>query len=219
LSVGTTGGTVKKPSSTRRRGRLVWWIVLACVLAGALAIGPYLRWGARSTAPEYGVVIDSPAPAESFTLDSTTGAMVSLDDFRGKPVLLYFGYTTCPDVCPTTLSDLSTAMKLLGDRRNKVQVLFVTVDPGRDTVSRMATYLKFFDPAFIGLAGPVEKIEAIASRFGVIFVKRKAETAADYLVDHTSTVMAIDSEGYLRFMFPYGTTGEQMAADINKLIR
>lgn len=219
MSVGTTGETIGKPSQTRRRRRLVWWVILGCVLAVAIAITPYLRWGARSTAPEFGIVVDSPAPAENFTLDSTTGEPVSLADFRGKPVLLYFGYTTCPDVCPTTLSDLRAAMKILGDRQNEVQVLFVSVDPERDTVSRMAEYLKFFDPAFIGLAGPVEQIESIASRFGVIFVKREAATAADYLVDHTSTVMAIDSEGYVRFMFPYGTTGEQMATDIKKLIQ
>lgn len=218
MSVGTTGEPLGMPTPTRQRSRSVKWVVLGCVLAG-LGIAAYLVWGPRSTAPEYGVVIDSPTPAENFTLDSTTGKPVSLADFRGKPVLLYFGYTTCPDICPTTLADLKAAMNQLGDRQDKVQVLFVTVDPERDTASRMAAYLKFFDPAFIGLTGPLAEIETIASHFGVIFVKRTAATAADYLVDHTSAVMAIDSDGYVRFMFPYGATGAQMATDINKLIR
>lgn len=218
MSVGTTGKPLGTTSANRQRGRLVQWVLFACVVAG-LGIGAYLVWGPRSTAPEYGVVIDSPTPAENFTLDATTGKPVALADFRGKPVLLYFGYTTCPDVCPTTLADLKAAMKQLGDRQDKVQVLFVTVDPERDTVSRMAAYLKYFDPAFIGLTGPLAQIETIASHFGVIFIKHEAATAADYLVDHTSAVLAIDSDGFVRFMFPYGATGEQMATDINKLIQ
>ena len=152
------------------------------------------RWWTFARAPEYGIAIGAAQPAEDFTLQGSNGRPVTLSEFRGKPVLLYFGYTTCPDVCPTTLADLRMAMQELGSAKDKVQVLFVTVDPERDTAERLATYLQFFDPSFIGLTGSLPDIEAIASRFGVIFKKNTTITsAADYLVDHTSAVLLLDA--------------------------
>lgn len=206
------------PISARRRGRLVWWSVAGLAVILLAAAG--LSWLGRATAaPQYGIVIDSQEPAADFTLDSSLGRPVSLSEFRGAPVLLYFGYTTCPDVCPTTLADLRTALQELGEDRDKVQVLFVSVDPERDTVERLAAYLPYFDSSFIGLTGPLAEIEAIASRFGVFFQKNTANSAAQYLVDHTSAVLLLDSDGSLRLMFPYGTTGKQLASDTRLYIR
>jgi protein SCO1/2 len=193
-----------------RRSRWPWW-VLGLVLLGVVLAG--WRWYAQSRTPQYGIVIDAVAPVEDFTLAGSIGRPVSLAEFRGKPVLLYFGYTTCPDVCPTTLADLRIAMQELGGAQDKVQVLFVSVDPERDTAERLQAYLQYFNPSFVGLTGPLRDIEAIASRFGVYFAKNDANSAADYLVDHTSAVLLVDADGKLRLMFPYGTTGQQLAHD------
>jgi protein SCO1 len=209
-----TGGVTPTPGRQRSR----WpWLVAALVLLGVALLG--WRWWTLSRMPQYGIAIDSVEPAQDFTLDASTGRPVSLSEFRGKPVLLYFGYTTCPDVCPTTLTDLRLAMQELGSEQESVQVLFVSVDPERDTADRLAAYLQYFNPGFIGLTGSVADIEAIASRFGVFFKKNKAESAADYLVDHTSAVLLLDADGKLRLMFPYGTTGEQLASDTRLYLR
>jgi protein SCO1/2 len=177
------------------------------------------RWWAQSRTPQYGIVIDAGEPMQDFTLQGSTGQPVSLAEFRGKPVLLYFGYTTCPDVCPTTLADLRMAMQELGSDQEKVQVLFVSVDPERDTAERLAAYLQYFNPRFIGVTGPLAEIEAVASRSGVYFAKNEANSAADYLIDHTSAVLLLDADGKLRLMFPYGTTGKQLASDIRLFLR
>jgi protein SCO1/2 len=205
------------PSAERRRIRWPLWIGGALAVL-ALAFLAWRLWGPAG-APQYGIVVDAAEPAEDFTLDGSIGRPVSLSEFRGKPLLLYFGYTTCPDVCPTTLADLRNAMQQLGADRDKVQVLFVSVDPERDTAERLGAYLPYFDPSFVGLTGPVADIEAIASRFGVMFRKNEANSAADYLVDHTSAVLLLDADGRLRLMFPYGTTGEQIAADTKLFLR
>ena len=221
MSAGTSGVTVSKDSSpTKRRNPIFWWVVVGVVFIVLAA----LRGLPQVTpAPQYGIAVNSTggaaAPAADFTLDSTLGRPVALSEFRGRPVLLYFGYTTCPDVCPTTLGDLRAAVQALGSDADKVQVLFVSVDPERDTVDRLRTYLGAFDPAFVGLTGPLAEVEAIASRFGVFFQKSSVQSAAGYLVDHTSAVLLIDADGALRLMFPYGTTGEQIAGDTRSYIR
>lgn len=219
MSVGITGAATGEPPppTVRQRRRFVWWLVAAGVALLAL-IGLWL-WSQSRAAPRYGIVIDSTSAAADFRLDSSLGRPVALSEFLGKPVLLYFGYTTCPDVCPTTLADLRLALQALGDDRDRVQVLFISVDPERDTAQRLADYLPYFDPSFIGLTGPLEEIEAIASRFGVFFQKNTAKSAANYLVDHTSAVLLVDKDGVIREMFPYGTTGEQLASDIRLFIR
>lgn len=218
VSVGVTGEAASEapPTPVWRRSR--WpWLVAALVLLGLAILG--WRWWTLGRTPQYGIVIDSAQPAPDFTLDASIGRPVSLSEFRGKPVLLYFGYTTCPDVCPTTLADLRMAMQKLGDDGEKVQVLFVSVDPERDTAERLQAYLTYFDPGFVGLTGSVTDIEGIASRFGVFFEKNETNSAADYLVDHTSAVLLLDPEGRLRLMFPYGTTGEQLASDTKLYLR
>ena len=222
MSAGTSGVTAgKSPSPTkRRRSPIYWWVIVGVVFIVLAALRGLPQ---VSPAPQYGIAVNSSggavAPAADFTLDSTLRRPVSLSEFQGRPVLLYFGYTTCPDVCPTTLGDLRQAVQALGSDADKVQVLFVSVDPERDTVDRLQTYLGAFDPSFVGLTGPLAEIEAIASRFGVFFQKSSVESAAGYLVDHTSAVLLIDADGALRLMFPYGTSGDQIASDTRNYIR
>jgi len=197
-------------------------IVVAIVLIAAVgAAGVFLwqRFGPRP-APQYGIPINGTAPVEDFQLDSTLGHPVALSDFGDRYTVLYFGYTTCPDICPTTLADLSKAETLLGDTAKRMQVFFVTVDPERDSVERMGDYLAFFSPSFIGLNGGVTKTEEIAGQFGVVYEKQfVSNSATDYLMDHTSAVVVLDPQRKPLLMFPYGITAEQMAADLRAVLR
>ena len=166
------------------------------------------------------MLIQSPDQAADFTLMSSTGEPLSLSDFSGKQVMLYFGYTFCPDVCPTTLNDLSNMMDELGPKKaENVQVIMVSVDPERDTVEQLATYLPYFNPSFIGMTGSLEEIQDIASQYGIFFERQEGDTQAGYLVDHTAVVTLVDDTGHVRMIFPYGTSGEDMAADLSYFMR
>ena len=165
-----------------------------------------------------GMVLQSPQPARNFTLTAHTGEEVSLNDFRGKVVALFFGYTNCPDVCPTTLAELKQAHGALADLGDELQVLMVSVDPERDTVEKMAAYVPSFNASFLGLTADEEAIAEVAAYYGVFFQRAESESALGYLVDHSSSVLVIDKEGYLRVVFPFGTPGEQMASDFRYLI-
>jgi protein SCO1/2 len=121
-------------------------------------------------------------------------------------------------VCPTTLADLHRARQALGSRGQDVQVLMVTVDPERDTVSVLAEYIAHFDPSFIGLTGTPNQIAEIATYYGIFYERKEADSALGYLVDHTATVLVIDRQGYGRVIFPYGTPAEEIAADLRYLL-
>jgi protein SCO1/2 len=194
---------------------LAWTGGLLAILVVAGLIG---WWNLPHTF--HGIVLESPRVAEDFTLPASTGESMSLSDFRGKYVVLFFGYTYCPDVCPTTLSDLQQMLKGLGeDQASDVQVLMVSVDPERDTPEQLATYLTFFDPNYIGMTGTVADIQPVASQFGIFFERQKGSENTAYLVDHTSAVTVIDPEGRVRIIFPYGVKGSEMAADLAYLMR
>ena len=184
------------------------------ILAGAT----WLIWNVFQPYVFHGMVLQSPVPAVNFTLTGSNGQAVSLDDYRGKLVLLYFGYTTCPDVCPTTLAELHKARELLGKRADQVQVFMVTVDPERDTLQVLADYIPHFDPSFIALTGTSDQIAAVATYYGIFYEKKVGDSALGYLVDHTATVMAIDRQGFLRVVFPFGATAADMAADLTYLL-
>ncbi len=165
----------------------------------------------------HGAVIQSSTPAPTVDLIAHTGARVSLDDYAGKVVVLYFGYTFCPDVCPTTLSRLATARGLLGDRADDVQVLMVSVDPERDTPDVLAKYVPAFDESFIGLTGTRQEVAQLATVYGVYFEKTEVEGAAGYLVDHTATVMVVDRDGFLKLVLPFDITAADIADDLGYL--
>lgn len=196
------------PISRRLRTWLVGFVLIIGLIAG-------VAWW--FTPPQlHGVVIQSPRAADDFTLTASTGEPVSLSDLRGKVVLLYFGYTYCPDVCPTTLNDLALMAAELGERRMRdVQVVLVSVDPERDTPQQLATYLRYFHPSFLGMTGELDDLQRIATQFGIFFEKH-ADTG---LVDHSSVITVLDRQGFVRLIIPYGTSGQEMAADIAYLLR
>lgn len=189
-------------------------IVLVAVLAAGAVAWQWFR------PPElHGTVLQSPERTDDFVLTGSDGQEVHLRDFEGKWTLLYFGYTYCPDVCPTTMADLKEAHAQLGGRADDVQVVMVSVDPERDTPERISEYVSFFDPSFVGLTGAPEAIDAAATQFGVFFEKVSTDGASTYLVNHTSTVLVVDPEGYLRYVIPYGVSGADIAADLRYLMR
>lgn len=154
-----------------------------------------------------------------FTLTSSMGS-VSLHNFTGKIVLLYFGYTTCPDICPTNLGNLAEAMYLLTpEERNKVQVLMITVDPERDSKEKLATYLPYFNPHFIGLTGSPEQIAEIAKRYGAVYQKAAiGEGALGYAVDHSAFTYLINQHGKLVQQLPHATTGSEFVQAIRAVL-
>jgi protein SCO1/2 len=155
---------------------------------------------------------------KDFQLTDHTGKPRRLADFQGKAVVLFFGYTQCPDVCPTTLSTMREAMSLLGQDAKRVQVLFVTVDPARDTPQLLAQYVPSFHPDFLGLYGDEKTIAATARDFKVFYVKQPGKTPDTYSVDHSTGSYAFDPQGRLRLLLRHGETPTNVAADLKLLL-
>ena len=166
-----------------------------------------------------GTVIQSPDPAPDFNLPASNGENISLKSFSGKLVVLFFGYTFCPDVCPTTLATAAKAVDMLGKDADQVQVIFVSVDPDRDTPDKLAKYLLNFNDTFLGVSGTAEETAQLAALYGIYYEKEAGTVESGYLVNHTATVMVIDQEGYLKLVLPFGTTGEEMADDLAHMLR
>lgn len=143
----------------------------------------------------------------------------SLADFRGRVVVLFFGYTHCPDVCPTTLSDMAAAFKLLGpERAAQVQVLFVTVDPERDTPELLGQYVPYFHPDFLGLHGTSEEVARAAKDFRIVYRRHVEAGASDYLIDHTAGSYVLDRAGRLRLFLPFAQSAPDIAHDLERLL-
>lgn len=147
-----------------------------------------------------------------------TGQTRRLADFRGKAVVIFFGYTQCPDVCPTTLSAMTEGLKLLGNDAGKVQVLFVTIDPERDTRELLAAYVPQFHPSFIGLSGDLATTAATALEFKVFYQKQAGSSPTTYTVDHSANSYIYDPQGRLRLFVKHGEAPEKIAADIKVLL-
>jgi protein SCO1/2 len=161
----------------------------------------------------HGRVIQSNQTAPSLELQSADGT-VRLSDFEGEVVVLYFGYTFCPDVCPITLAKLDRAMEIIGDDAEDVNVIMVSVDPQRDTPEMLKEYVEHFNPDFIGVTGDPETIDRVATMYGVYYEAEEGTEATGYLVNHTATVMVIDRDGYLKLVLPFEGTAEEVASDI-----
>lgn len=143
-----------------------------------------------------------------------------LEDFRGKVVLLFFGYTHCPDVCPTTLSEFAAALKKIGPLADKVQVLFVTLDPERDTPALLAQYVPAFNPSFLGLYGNPAQTQAVAQEFKIVYQKNApGDAKSSYTLDHSAGSFAFDTRGRLRLLIPYGQGSAAIAHDLQVLLR
>lgn len=199
--------------------QLVLGISLVAILA-VLGIGAaFLILSGANRTFRYAVPQSEPIPVADFTLTTANGEKHSLNEFRGKVVLLFFGYTHCPDVCPMTLTHLQNAMQSLGPASKDVQVLMVTVDPERDTPERMAKYVRAFDPRFIGLSGTPGEIAGLAQRTGIFYQHAAPDVSGNYAVEHYAGVLTLDRQGRLRGIFPFGVTGEQFAQDLQVVLR
>ncbi|MDQ6621742.1 MAG: SCO family protein [Pseudomonadota bacterium] len=153
-----------------------------------------------------------------FDLVDHTGARRTLADFRGKVVVLFFGYTHCPDVCPTTLAELASVMRELGPDRERVQVLFATVDPERDTRELLARYVPAFDPSFLGLRGDPQATGRVTREFKVL-VQKNAGPQESYSVDHSAGTFIFDAQGRLRLYVSYGQGADVFVHDVRELLR
>jgi len=167
----------------------------------------------------HGTVLQSPHPAPDFVLTASHGQKVSLKDFDGKVVMLYFGYTFCPDVCPATLSELRGALELLGGQADEVQTIMISVDPERDTPEMLAEYVSHFHPSFLGVTGAPDEVAEVAASYGIFYEAHEGTAATGYLVDHTATVLTIDQNGYLKLAFPFGEPAENIAEDLEQLLK
>lgn len=154
-----------------------------------------------------------------FRLTDHTGKARTMADFRGKAVVMFFGYTHCPDVCPTTLSDMKKVAQLLGPDAERFQVLFVTVDPKRDTQELLAAYVPSFNPTFLGLHGDQAAIDKVARDFKIIHQMEPGKTPDSYTVGHTASSLVFDPQGRLRLFVAYGAEPEKVAADIKLLLK
>ncbi len=190
-----------------RRRQFVGAIVLALALAGCDQLKKFNS-----------VDITGSSVGGSFALPDHTGAIRRLSDFRGKVVVLFFGFTQCPDVCPTTLSEMAEVKKKLGRDGERVQVIFVTLDPERDTAAVLAQYVPAFDSTFLGLRGSAEDTAAVAKDFKIFYQKVPGQTATSYTLDHTAASFVFDPEGRIRLFVRYGMAADLVAADIRKLL-
>ena len=164
-------------------------------------------------------VLEPPEPAPAFTLHSDTGKTIQLHDWRGSVVLLYFGYTSCPDVCPTTLAEFSEVKKQLGTAGQRLRVALVTVDPERDTPTRLRTYTRAFDTTFVGLTGPKATLAKVWKAYGVYVQSHRVPGSSEgYVVDHSATTFVIDAQGQLRLAIPFGTPIEDIRHDLQLLL-
>jgi protein SCO1/2 len=155
---------------------------------------------------------------KQFELVDHHGQLRHLEDFRGKVIVMFFGFTHCPDVCPTTLAELAAILRNLGDQAQRVQVLFVTVDPERDTSDVLAGYVTAFNSDFIGLTGSLEQIATVAREFKVAYQKAEGSRSGMYSVDHSTGTYIIDAQGRLRLYVRYGQDSEAIASDITRLL-
>ena len=195
-------------------------LLLALLVAG-LAYTSLSRDAAR---PEAGAarpgmtagVFDPPHAAPEFSLPGSDGSEVNLARYRGKVVLLSFGFTHCAAVCPTTLATLAQARSGLGNAADSVQVIFVTVDPERDDAAHLREYLAAFDPGFIGATGTPDALAAVREKYGVTAVRQG--TGPDYAMAHTSSIFLIDRAGRLRAMMPFGHAAPDFVHDIELLL-
>jgi protein SCO1/2 len=156
--------------------------------------------------------------ARDFALTDAAGKKRTLADFRGKLVVVFFGYAQCPDVCPTTLSDYAQVKTRLGPDGEKLQVIFITVDPARDTPQVLAAYVPNFDPSFIGLTGTVDEINAAAREFKVFYQKVPGKTETSYTIDHTAGSYVFDKDGRIRLFVKHAAGVDPIVADLQKLL-
>ena len=187
---------------------LRFWSIIICSLALAACDGAPKFKSTDITGVDYGKALELP---------DTSGRVRHLEDFRGKAVVLFFGFTHCPDVCPTTLADLAGVLKTLGPDADRVQVLFVTVDPERDTPEDLAKYVAAFDPKFIALRGDLAATQRAAKEFKIYFEKRKQGDT--YTIDHSAQTYVLDPLGRLRLLVRADRLAQDLPDDLRALLK
>jgi protein SCO1/2 len=157
--------------------------------------------------------------AKTFTLTDHNGQTRSLSDFKGKVVVLFFGYTQCPDVCPTSMVELAEVKRLLGSDGDKLQGVFVTVDPDRDTTDLLKAYMANFDPTFVAFVPTADELVEVAKRFKIYYKKQEGKTPTSYTMDHSAGSYVFDTHGNVRLYSRYGSGAKVLAQDIQTLLR
>ncbi len=196
------------------RNRLIAVVsVVALVLVAFLAGRHY--WGMIAGEEKVAAAIGGP-----FTLVDTQGRTVTDADFRGKIMLVYFGYTYCPDVCPTSLTAMAEALDMLGEDAKEFAPIFITVDPERDGKEAMGEYATAFHPQLVGLTGSLDQVKAVAQAYRVYFAKvqEEGDDPDDYLVDHSAYIYVMDRNGKYATHFPHGTDPGEMASRLLELL-
>jgi protein SCO1/2 len=209
-------------TATRFSNGVVFGGITALVVVIAILITGFYSPGWLKDDPPYqfhGGTYEPPNPAAAIELTDQDGHPFSLAQEQGKVAIVYFGYTYCPNYCPTTLVDMQKVKDLLGADADKIDVIMVTVDPARDTPQRLKEYLAFFDPAFIGLSGTAEQIDALRAPYAVMYSAQPPDASGQYLVDHSTSLYAIDQDGNLRLTWAYGTPVEDIAEDIQHILK
>lgn len=203
------------PSTSRRS------VLFGAALAGlslGLAGCDKLGLSGSSKPGFHGVDITGADYGRKLDLPDAEGKERTLADFKGKVSVIFFGYTQCPDVCPTTMAELAAIKRAMGADGDRVQGIFVTVDPERDTPEVLKAYLAAFDPSFIALRGSPEQTAEAAREFKVFFAKVAGKTPESYTVDHTAGSYVIDPQGRLRLFERYGAPGEDLQSDLEQLL-
>ena len=192
---------------------------LLLALALAIVLGGGIVYELTKPPSFYGGVVTSPASMPDFTLQSVNGP-VKLSDFRGKYVLLYFGFTSCPDLCPTTLAKLQQVITRQADWTPQVQVIFVSVDYLRDTPERLDSYVRNFSDGFIGITGTKEQIDVVTKEYGIYYKLNTPDPQTGfYSVDHSASVLVFNRQGEMVLTWPYGLEVYQMASDLQELLK
>ncbi|PIM55117.1 SCO family protein [Roseateles chitinivorans] len=186
----------------------------AALLAGCDKLG----FSSAPKASFQGVDLTGAAYARGFSLPDQHGRTRTLEDFKGKVVVVFFGFTQCPDVCPTTLAELAQVKKALGADGDKVQGVFITVDPERDKPELLKAYLESFDPGFVALRGSPEQLKEVAKEFKVYYAKVPGKTPDSYTMDHTAASFLFDPQGRVRVFSRYGAGATALMSDIKALL-
>jgi protein SCO1/2 len=194
------------------------WILAAALAAALAACGKTDAPPPPQTLTFQGVDITGAEYGRRLSLPDQDGKERTLADFKGKVVVVFFGYTQCPDVCPTTMAELAQVKKELGADGARVQGIFVTVDPARDTPEVLKSYVTAFDPSFVALRGTPEQTTEVAKEFKVFFAKVPGRTEGSYTVDHTAGSYVLDPEGRIRVFERYGSGAAPLTADLKVLL-
>jgi protein SCO1 len=193
-------------------------ILRAAALLGALALAGCDRAGPASASGFKAIDITGAEYARGFDLPDANGQRRTLADFKGRVTLVFFGFTHCPDVCPTTMLELAEVKKALGPDGARVQGIFITVDPARDTPELLRAYVSNFDPDFVALRGTEEETQALAKQFKVFYAKVPGKAEGNYTIDHTAASFVFDPAGKIRLYTRYGGGAEALKSDLRLLL-